>query len=544
MKKLLPLILCILLLGAVLLPASAAGNTTFTVAPSSTSAYQGDEVTVTVSVSGDNAYTSLGFILSYDSTALEIVSAESTPAAGAFMVDFKESTGEYALLFQTATAYSGQLMTITLRVKSAAVIGQTYTVTGEVSVKNGDQTVSTSVTSAKVKVACNHSYGEWTSDGSSSHKRTCSICGNVETASHSWTSTVTKEATCSSEGVKTYTCSVCGATKTETIPVTSHTYDNDCDPDCNVCGATRTVTHSYATVWSSDGEGHWHECTICGAKADYAAHVAGAAATETTAQVCTVCGYEIQAALGHTHTFDTSWSQSAEYHWHVCTQKGCYETTDYGKHVYDDDCDITCNTCGYTRVAPHNYSDEWRGSAAGHWHACTLCGATSDVEPHTLDENNVCTVCGYYVDTSLTHEHDFTLSDWIGDETGHYQQCECGEVSETQAHVWDEGTVTQEATEDADGVITYTCTVCGYEKTETYSLTAQDGTEQTDQTDSTDPSGTVSQGSDAAGTAGSSGGFPWQIVAVAAVVLFAVGVVLLVVEIVKSRKNFAGDQGE
>ncbi|WP_371278872.1 hypothetical protein [Anaerostipes sp.] len=35
----------------------------------------------------------------------------------------------------------------------------------------------------------------------------------------------TKEATCSETGVKTYTCSRCGGTKTEDIPKTKHNYE-------------------------------------------------------------------------------------------------------------------------------------------------------------------------------------------------------------------------------------------------------------------------------------------------------------------------------
>ena len=555
MKKCLLLLMCVLLLGAVTLSASAEGDTVISVTPSAASAYQGDEIVFTVSVSGTNAYTSLGFILSYDKSAFELVSYEGITPSGAQIAYFDSTEELYALAFSSATAYSGELMTFTLRVLDAAQIGAAYTVTGTPSVSNGTDTVSCAASAASVSVACSHSYGAWTYADDSSHTRTCEVCGNTETASHNWSSVVTTEPTCTSEGVRTYTCADCGATRTESIPVTSHTYYNDCDPDCNVCGAIREVSHSYATVWSSDGEGHWHECTICGDKTDYEAHTPGAAATETTAQLCTVCGYQIQAALGHTHSFDTNWSQTAEYHWHVCTKSGCTATTDYGRHVYDDECDITCNVCGYVRVAPHNYSEEWRGNANGHYHACTLCGLTTDVEPHDLDENNVCTVCGYYVaPAETTHTHDYTQSQWYYDETGHYQQCDCGECSEVEAHIWDEGVITQEATEDSAGVRTYTCTVCGYQKTEEYSLTGQNETgpsgsaDATDAssagTDGTDPTGSGSSGN--SGNSGSSGsssgsggadGSGWQIVAVAAVVLFAIGVALMVVEIVKSRQS-------
>ena len=43
---------------------------------------------------------------------------------------------------------------------------------------------------------------------------------------HTWDEgKITKEATCSETGVKTYTCSRCGGTKTEEIPNTKHDYE-------------------------------------------------------------------------------------------------------------------------------------------------------------------------------------------------------------------------------------------------------------------------------------------------------------------------------
>jgi len=64
-----------------------------------------------------------------------------------------------------------------------------------------------------------HAYGEWTDckDGEN-HQRTCS-CGDVQKEAHTWDNgKVTKEATKDEEGIKTYSCKTCGATKTESIP--------------------------------------------------------------------------------------------------------------------------------------------------------------------------------------------------------------------------------------------------------------------------------------------------------------------------------------
>lgn len=63
---------------------------------------------------------------------------------------------------------------------------------------------------------------------------TCS-CGDSYTASiakkgHSYNSgKVTKAATCTTAGVKTYTCTGCGKTKTESIATTGHTYKDTFD---------------------------------------------------------------------------------------------------------------------------------------------------------------------------------------------------------------------------------------------------------------------------------------------------------------------------
>lgn len=83
---------------------------------------------------------------------------------------------------------------------------------------------------------------------------------------------------------------------------------------CDVCGTEYgEEAHSYdTTTWKSDANGHWHECT-CQAKTDEAAHTPGAAATATTAQTCTECGYVIAPATGETDSdSDTSDSDSSD----------------------------------------------------------------------------------------------------------------------------------------------------------------------------------------------------------------------------------------
>ena len=60
----------------------------------------------------------------------------------------------------------------------------------------------------------------------------------IKATDHKWDNgVVTKAATCTEKGVKTYTCSVCKETKTEEIPALGHKYGDD--GKCTVCGATK-----------------------------------------------------------------------------------------------------------------------------------------------------------------------------------------------------------------------------------------------------------------------------------------------------------------
>lgn len=82
-----------------------------------------------------------------------------------------------------------------------------------------------------------HSYGsEWSKDATS-HWRVCSVCGNKNVAAHTYDGgKVTKEPTETLEGVKTYTCKVCGMTKTETIPAKGKDDDGDKEPSIPEAG--------------------------------------------------------------------------------------------------------------------------------------------------------------------------------------------------------------------------------------------------------------------------------------------------------------------
>ncbi|MCI7810721.1 MAG: leucine-rich repeat protein [Clostridiales bacterium] len=167
----------------------------------------------------------------------------------------------------------------------------------------------------------------------------CSNCGDVvstkvipATGAHTWDNgTVTTEPTETTPGVRTFTCAVCHATRTETIPATgAHDYQftknvaPTCTTDgydlytCSGCGATekRNSKPALGHKWdngtvttepteTTPGE-RTYTCTVCGATRTETIPATGAhthvwdngtvtiAPTETTPGVrtytCTICG--------------------------------------------------------------------------------------------------------------------------------------------------------------------------------------------------------------------------------------------------------------
>ena len=66
-------------------------------------------------------------------------------------------------------------------------------------------------------------------------------------------------------------------------------------------------------------------------------------------------------------------------------------------------------------------------------------------------------------------KHNFA-EEWSNDETYHWHACadkDCKEIKDKAEHSFDEGEVTKPADYGVVGEKKFTCTKCGYEKTET-----------------------------------------------------------------------------
>ena len=558
MKKFLSLILCVMvLIGSLSITGNAAGE--LSLGASSHQVGRGDTLTVVISISENPGIAALTADVSYDETCLTYISSEIAMGGGLTTLP---QTGSSPLTFAWMSGtedstYTGTFASITFQVKDTAPIGDTSI---SISVSSGNATnaaledIACVFSAGTITIVCNHTYGEWEKSSETQHKRVCGKCGNEEFADHTWDEgEVTTEPTCKDTGVKTYTCTVCGETKTESVPVTdehtwgswekvdetnhkhtcsvcgkeetaAHTWDEGevtTDPThtefgvrsytCTACGATKTEQvdklpdHTYGAWEKYDETQHKRTCA-CG-DVQYADHTwdDGEITTEPTCKdtgiktyTCTVCGETKTETVSVTdeHTWG-SWEKVDETnHKHICSVCDKEETA---AHIWQEgevtkeptckDTGIRVDTCvcGATKEVTLPVTDEhtwgsWeKDDETNHKHTCSVCGK-EETAAHTWDDGEVtteptckdtgiktytCTACGETKTETVPVTDEHTWGEWeIADETQHKHTCSICGKEESKNHTWDEGTVTIEPSGGREGETTYTCTACGATKTE------------------------------------------------------------------------------
>lgn len=129
---------------------------------------------------------------------------------------------------------------------------------------------------------------------------------------------------------------------------------------CKVCGDVVTPAKSHNYAWKSGPEGHWKECQNagCASKTTSQSHVPGAAATEDTAQTCTVCGYTINPPLGHVcqnhlqkvNATSATCTQDGNNEYYKCTCGKIYSDT--GAQNEKSESDFTIPATGHSYGTP------------------------------------------------------------------------------------------------------------------------------------------------------------------------------------------------
>ena len=147
-----------MLMMSIAIPAMAA-DTEVTITPASNVGYLGNEVKVTVSIATVAPYTSFGYTLSYDTEVFEFVGHELAANPGAMIFMFDQSRQILLMNFAQPSTYSGELVTITLRVKDKAALKNTE-ISGMVSCKNSatNSDVEVAFHAAQISIGCEHEF--------------------------------------------------------------------------------------------------------------------------------------------------------------------------------------------------------------------------------------------------------------------------------------------------------------------------------------------------------------------------------------------------
>ncbi len=224
----------------------------------------------------------------------------------------------------------------------------------------------------------------------------------VKTQSHTHNLTLTpaKSATCMEDGnTAYYSCNGCDKWFLDAAGTQEIT-----DKDSVIIYKTG---HSYdESAWGyRTAEGHAHNCRNCDAHDTVQSHTPGAAATESTPQTCTVCGYIIAPATGHTHNLTLTPAKFA-----TCVEDGntAYYTCDGCDKWFSDAAgtqEITDQDSVIISKTGHSYDESAWGyqTAEGHARKCRNCDAHDTVQSHTPgaaateSTPQTCTVCGYII---------------------------------------------------------------------------------------------------------------------------------------------------
>lgn len=210
---------------------------------------------------------------------------------------------------------------------------------------------------------------------------------NPDDHQHNYTSTVTKQATCTAVGTIAYTCE-CGASYTEDLPLLEHDY----------------------TSYAFDDSTHWLVCSMCQTQQTDDLTENHDYVSQNTQQVsCTddgvttyacKCGYsytDTQPALGHDVDELLVVSVDDSAHYVQCTR--CDKVFARQHSLQDIDCPDNviatcyrqghnsqgCSICNYeihaaiSKTDDHNFAGEWQYDSSGHFRSCIngngLCDA-------------------------------------------------------------------------------------------------------------------------------------------------------------------------
>ena len=280
---------------------------------------------------------------------------------------------------------------------------------------------------------------------------------NVYRCEHHWDQgEIITEATCTEEGEKKFTCSICGDEKTEKVSATGHQHteirnkkEATCkeegysgDTWCKDCGKkilsgqtiAKTENHSWdagkvttKATCTEEGEKTF-TCSICGDEKTEKISATGHQHTEIRNKKeatckeegysgdtwCKDCGKKILSGQTIAKTENHSWNQGEITKEPTCKEEG--EKT------------FTCSICGNIKTE--------KVSTADHQHMEIRNQKNPTCKEAGYSGDTYCADCGVKISSGKT-------------------------IAKTKNHNWDGGVITTEPTCTERGEKTFTCTICG-----------------------------------------------------------------------------------
>ena len=290
---------------------------------------------------------------------------------------------------------------------------------------------------------------------------------NVYRCEHHWDQgEIITKATCTEEGEKKFTCSICGDEKTEKVSATGHQHteirnkkEATCketgysgDTWCKDCGKkilsgqtiAKTENHSWdagkvttKATCTEEGEKTF-TCSICGDEKTEKISATGHQHTEIRNKKeatckeegysgdtwCKDCGKKILSGQAIAKTENHSWNQGEITKEPTCKEEG--EKT------------FTCSICGNTKTE--------KVSTADHQHMEIRNQKNPTCKEAGYSGDTYCADCGVKISSGKT-------------------------IAKTKNHNWDGGVITTEPTCTERGEKTFTCTICGNTNTKKVNAT-------------------------------------------------------------------------
>ena len=309
-----------------------------------------------------------------------------------------------------------------------------------VSWKSSDSTVATVDNNGKVTAVKKGTATITVTTEDGNFTDTCDVsiaCSHTNTTVHP-----ANTSTCLVQGNAEYTtCNDCGIVVSGSdakLPLANHKGGTATCKDkaiCTVCSqpygnyGSHTLTNHPRNEANHDNAGNieYWTCDVCDK------YFSDANGTTVISQADTII-----AKVPHSHS--TDWSKNDTQHWREC---GCGNKIEIDTHKYTNDCDTSCNVCGYTRTITHDWNTTYTTDGNGHWIECKECGEKKNEGTHsggtaTCKDKAVCGICNQAYGSLANHSYKEIVDVKYRKDVAtcisaavYYKSCEVCEIAST-----------------------------------------------------------------------------------------------------------------